>query len=147
MLQKPKDLTNPFCQECDGSDDVDGDSLSSGGVWSRQRADRSLRQNQNIILEHLRIDNLTMRCCLNREYNQSEETHSTSLHLQGIALATCCHHLCQWKHYTKTKFLLSLGITEEEFHAMTWFTSWAVDADHSSELSDLSHQETNLSTM
>ncbi|URE02480.1 U11-48K-like CHHC zinc finger [Musa troglodytarum] len=47
----------------------------------------------------------------------------------------------------KTKFLLSLGITEEEFHAMTWFTSWAVDADHSSELSDLSHQETNLSTM
>lgn len=29
-------------------------------------------------------------------------------------------------------FLSELGITEEEFHAMTWFSSWAVDSDHSS---------------
>ncbi|XP_065033929.1 uncharacterized protein LOC103983726 isoform X2 [Musa acuminata AAA Group] len=205
MLQKPKDLTNPFCQECDGSDDVDGDESRVSAVVEfgagrgylthmltdcygikkaflverksyKLKADRSLRQNQSISLERLRIDiadlnldevhflkglghlaigkhlcgpatDLTIRCCLNREYNQSKETHSTSSHLKGIALATCCHHLCQWKHYTNTKFLLSLGITEEEFHAMTWFTSWAVDADHSSELSDVSHQETNLSTI
>ncbi|CAL9043356.1 unnamed protein product [Musa banksii] len=205
MLQKPKDLTNPFCQECDGSDDVDGDENRVSAVVEfgagrgylthmltdcygikkaflverksyKLKADRSLRQNQRISLERLRIDiadlnldevhflkglghlaigkhlcgpatDLTIRCCLNREYNQSKETHSTSSHLKGIALATCCHHLCQWKHYTNTKFLLSLGITVEEFHAMTWFTSWAVDADHSSELSDVSPQETNLSTI
>lgn len=32
MLQKPKDLTNPFCQECDGSDDVDGDESRVSAV-------------------------------------------------------------------------------------------------------------------
>jgi hypothetical protein len=40
-------------------------------------------------------------------------------------------------HFTLTfpvdkSFLSGLGITEEEFHAMTWFSSWAVDGDHSS---------------
>jgi tRNA:m4X modification enzyme len=30
-------------------------------------------------------------------------------------------------------FLSGLGIAEEEFHAMTWFSSWAVDGDHSSQ--------------
>nr|CAB3492597.1 unnamed protein product [Digitaria exilis] len=52
------------------------------------KADRSLRQNEDVTLEHLRIDNKS--------------------------------------------FLSELGITEEEFHAMTWFSSWAVDGDHSS---------------
>lgn len=33
------------------------------------------------------------------------------------------------------KFMVDLGITKEEFHAITWFTSWAVDADHGSDLS------------
>lgn len=28
-----------------------------------------------------------------------------------------------------------LGLNPEEFHAITWFTSWAVDADHHSEIS------------
>lgn len=28
-----------------------------------------------------------------------------------------------------------LGLNQEEFHAITWFTSWAVDADHHSEIS------------
>ncbi|WOL15556.1 hypothetical protein Cni_G24337 [Canna indica] len=134
------------------------------------KADRSLRKNRGIILERLRIDiadlnlyevkllkgldylaigkhlcgpatDLTISCCLNG-YKQNEETH-----LQGLALATCCHHLCQWKYYTNTKFLLSLGITKEEFHAMTWFSSWAVDADHTSELSDMPYQSTSLSSI
>jgi tRNA:m4X modification enzyme len=30
-------------------------------------------------------------------------------------------------------FLSGLGIAEEEFHAMTLFSSWAVDGDHSSQ--------------
>jgi tRNA:m4X modification enzyme len=30
-------------------------------------------------------------------------------------------------------FLSGLGIEEEEFHALTWFSSWAVDGDHSSQ--------------
>ncbi|RCV40081.1 hypothetical protein SETIT_9G022900v2 [Setaria italica] len=52
------------------------------------KADRSLRQNEDVTLERLRIDNKS--------------------------------------------FLSGLGITEEEFHAITWFSSWAVDGDHSS---------------
>ncbi|XP_066349860.1 uncharacterized protein [Miscanthus floridulus] len=122
------------------------------------KADRSLRQNEDVTLERLRIDiedlklhgiealrglqylaigkhlcgpatDMTMMCCLPERYDQTEENGKHSL--QGLALATCCHHLCQWKHYTNKSFLLGLGITEEEFHAMTWFSSWAVDGDHS----------------
>ncbi|CAN1823842.1 hypothetical protein LINPERHAP1_LOCUS30536 [Linum perenne] len=32
--------------------------------------------------------------------------------------------------------MFSLGISKEEFHAITWFTSWAVDGDHGAEVSD-----------
>uniref|UniRef100_A0A804P6E5 tRNA:m(4)X modification enzyme TRM13 n=1 Tax=Zea mays TaxID=4577 RepID=A0A804P6E5_MAIZE len=122
------------------------------------KADRSLRQNEDVTLERLRIDiedlklhgiealrglqylaigkhlcgpatDMTMMCCLPERYDQTEENGKRSL--QGLALATCCHHLCQWKHYTNKSFLSGLGITEEDFHAMTWFSSWAVDGDHS----------------
>ncbi|CAN1289786.1 Probable E3 ubiquitin-protein ligase RHC1A [Linum perenne] len=34
------------------------------------------------------------------------------------------------------EFMFSLGISKEEFHAITWFTSWAVDGDHGAEVSD-----------
>lgn len=40
-----------------------------------------------------------------------------------------------------TKFLSNMGITKEEFHAMTWFSSWAVDGDHSCELPDVEEAE------
>ncbi|XP_010914706.1 uncharacterized protein [Elaeis guineensis] len=130
------------------------------------KADRTLRQSQSIILERLRIDiedlnlhaveslrglpylaigkhlcgpatDLTMRCCLTAQYNQNKGRFSSNSFLRGVVLATCCHHLCQWKHYSNTKFLMGLGITKEDFHAMTWFSSWAVDADHSYELSNI----------
>ncbi|CAN6308637.1 unnamed protein product [Urochloa humidicola] len=124
------------------------------------KADRSLRQNEDVTLERLRIDiedlsllgiealrgkylaigkhlcgpatDMTMTCCLTEHYDQTEEKVHGKHSLQGLALATCCHHLCQWKHYANKSFLSGLGITEEEFHAMTWFSSWAVDGDHSS---------------
>ncbi|CAN6297178.1 unnamed protein product, partial [Urochloa humidicola] len=123
------------------------------------KADRSLRQNEDVTLERLRIDiedlsllgiealrgkylavgkhlcgpatDMTMACCLTEQYDQTEEKVHGKHSLQGLALATCCHHLCQWKHYANKSFLSGLGITEEEFHAMTWFSSWAVDGDHS----------------
>ncbi|KAL5561079.1 hypothetical protein UlMin_030826 [Ulmus minor] len=125
------------------------------------KADRSLRQKESLILERLRIDiedlnlnaveslwgvpyiaigkhlcgpatDLTLRCCLMEHGNRD------NLKLRGLAIATCCHHLCQWKNYTNKKYFSNLGITKEEFHAITWFTSWAVDADHGSDLTDLS---------
>lgn len=130
------------------------------------KADRSLRQKEGLILERLRIDiedlnlnaveslqgipylaigkhlcgpatDMTLRCCLVEQRNHSsiEQCHAGS-DLRGLAIATCCHHLCQWKHYINKSYLTNMGISKEEFHAMTWFTSWAVDADHSSALSD-----------
>ncbi|XP_058076902.1 uncharacterized protein LOC131225390 [Magnolia sinica] len=138
------------------------------------KADRSLRQKQQMILERLRIDiedlnlsaieslrgvpylaigkhlcgpatDLTLRCCLPERCNENKDVHSSgNCNLKGIALAACCHHLCQWKHYINKKFLSDMGITKEDFHAMTWFTSWAVDADHGSDLSDVVNQGLHL---
>lgn len=131
------------------------------------KADRSLRQKESLILERLRIDiedlnlkaveslqgvpylaigkhlcgpatDLSLRCCLAEESNQDDAVQCCSGHyLRGLAIATCCHHLCQWKHYINKKYLMNLGITKDDFHAITWFTSWAVDADHGSDLSDV----------
>ncbi|XP_076934957.1 tRNA:m(4)X modification enzyme TRM13-like [Bidens hawaiensis] len=127
------------------------------------KADRSLRQNESLILERLRIDiedlnlnaiealkglpylaigkhlcgpatDMTIRCCVGEGVAKSS--------LRGLSIATCCHHLCQWKHYINKEFFLNLELTKDDFHAITWFTSWAVDADHSSDVAD-----TNMDTV
>ncbi|CAK9310213.1 unnamed protein product [Citrullus colocynthis] len=138
------------------------------------KADRSLRQIESLILERLRIDiedlnlnaveplrhnpylaigkhlcgpaaDLALRCCLTKQSNHSDaEQCGNGPKLRGLAIATCCHHLCQWKHYTNKRYLLELGITKEEFLAITWFTSWAVDANHSEDISDVTELKTYL---
>lgn len=129
------------------------------------KADRSLRQNESLMLERLRIDiedlnlnaveslqgvpflatgkhlcgpatDLTLRCCFPGYRKNSSEQCTANNKFAGLAIATCCHHLCQWKHYTNKRFFLDLGLTKEDFHAITWFTSWAVDANHDSDLPD-----------
>ncbi|KAG6717240.1 hypothetical protein I3842_04G088700 [Carya illinoinensis] len=141
------------------------------------KADRSLRQKECLILERLRIDiedlnlnaveslrgvpylaigkhlcgpatDLTLRCCF-AEHSSPDNVDSCSgnQNLRGLAVATCCHHLCQWKHYTNKKYLSTLGITKEEFHAITWFTSWAVDADHGSDLPDVTDVQLHLESI
>ncbi|KAG9144362.1 hypothetical protein Leryth_024502 [Lithospermum erythrorhizon] len=128
------------------------------------KADRSLRQKESLSLERLRIDiedlkldavdslkevpylaiskhlcgpatDMSMRCCIPEEHQQN----NAEFYLKGLALATCCHHLCQWKHYINKKYMLNLGISKEEFNALSWFTSWAVDADHCSKLSEIDY--------
>jgi len=120
------------------------------------KADRSLRQKESLVLERMRIDiedlnlnaveslhgvpyvavgkhlcgpatDLSLRCCLSRQDGESPV-------LRGLAIATCCHHLSQWKSYINKEYILSLGISKDEFHIMTSFTSWAVDDDHGSKL-------------
>ncbi|CAI0469794.1 unnamed protein product [Linum tenue] len=130
------------------------------------KADRSLRQKESLSLERLRIDiedldlkaveslhgvhylaigkhlcgpatDLTLRCCVPERVSKStSECGGEKTYLEGFAIATCCHHLCQWKHYINKEFMLGLGISKEEFNAITWFTSWAVDGDHGAEVSD-----------
>lgn len=122
------------------------------------KADRSLRQKESLILERLRIDiedlnlkaigslqgvpylaigkhlcgpatDMTLRCCVGE--------NGSTCYLRGLSIATCCHHLCQWKHYINRGFFSSHGMSKDEFHAVTWFTSWAVDAaDHASDLKE-----------
>ncbi|GAB2298515.1 hypothetical protein Dimus_032578 [Dionaea muscipula] len=138
------------------------------------KADRSLRQKETLVLERLRIDiedlnlnavqslkeipylaigkhlcgpatDLTLRCCLS-DYDHGDNgiKQAVNHHLKGLAVATCCHHLCQWKHYPNKTLMLNLGITKKDFHAITWFTSWAVDADHGSDVSYFNSDEHKL---
>lgn len=40
-----------------------------------------------------------------------------------------------------------MGITKEDFDAITWFSSWAVDGDHSSDdISSVPDQKMHLNT-
>lgn len=43
---------------------------------------------------------------------------------------------CIFMKFADKRYLMNLGITKDDFHAITWFTSWAVDADHGSDISD-----------
>ncbi|XP_027361421.1 tRNA:m(4)X modification enzyme TRM13 homolog isoform X3 [Abrus precatorius] len=139
------------------------------------KADRSLRQNESLMLERLRIDiedldlnaveslqgvpflaigkhlcgaatDLTLRCCFPEHRKDSSEQY-TANKFGGLAIATCCHHLCQWSHYTNKRFFLDLGLTKEEFNAITWFTSWAVDATHDSDLPDTTNCRSHLQSI
>ncbi|KAM1189968.1 hypothetical protein ACFX2J_025577 [Malus domestica] len=90
----------------------------------------------------------TLRCCLEEHLNQSNvKWRSVNPNPRGLAVATCCHHLCQWKHYINKKYLLELGITKEVFHAITWFTSEAVDADHGANLPDVTYRRLHLESI
>lgn len=44
----------------------------------------------------------------------------------GVAVATCCHHLCSWRTYVNKAFFRRLGFSPAEFHMLTWLTSWCV---------------------
>ncbi|EPS62892.1 hypothetical protein M569_11896, partial [Genlisea aurea] len=121
------------------------------------KADRSLRKKEGLTLERLRIDiedldiqaveslhnlqyiatgkhlcgpatDLSLRCCLRRARSAGAGTRN----LRGLAFATCCHHLCQWKTYINKEFISDMGFSKEDFDAISWFTSWAVDSDHGS---------------
>ena len=51
---------------------------------------------------------LALRCCF-PEYRKDNGGHCTAdKNLGGLAIATCCHHLCQWKHYISNNFLFFL---------------------------------------
>ncbi|KAL2239096.1 UNVERIFIED_CONTAM: tRNA:m(4)X modification enzyme TRM13 [Sesamum indicum] len=129
------------------------------------KADRSLRQKESLVLERLRIDiedlnlnaveslqgvgymaigkhlcgpatDVTLRCCIRQCSNENTDAQSqASCYLRGLAIATCCHHLCQWKNYINKRYISELGFSKEDFNAISWFTSWAVDADHGAEFS------------
>ncbi|GJS31307.1 tRNA:m(4)X modification enzyme TRM13 isoform X2 [Tanacetum coccineum] len=95
------------------------------------KADRSLRQKESLVLERLRVD--------------IEDLNLNSIEsLKGLPYLAIGKHLCG--PATDKGFFSSLGMAKDEFHAVTWFTSWAVDADHSSNLADSSENESDTKT-
>jgi hypothetical protein len=50
--------------------------------------------------------------------------------LQGLAVATCCHHRCGWAAYVGKEQLAQHGLGREEFETVAWCTSecWRAQA-------------------
>ena len=42
--------------------------------------------------------------------------------VQGLAVATCCHHRCTWQHYVGKPLFTRLGFSPDEFEVMSWMT-------------------------
>ncbi|KAM7387837.1 hypothetical protein PAMP_024050 [Pampus punctatissimus] len=45
--------------------------------------------------------------------------------VQGVAVALCCHHRCEWRHYVGQQFFLHRGLGAAEFSAFCRMSSWA----------------------
>lgn len=45
--------------------------------------------------------------------------------LQGLVVALCCHHRCQWRHYVGQSFFRQRGLGAAEFSAFCRMSSWA----------------------
>ena len=46
--------------------------------------------------------------------------------LAGVAIATCCHHRCEWQHYVGRQYFADqLGLAPSDFAKITRWSSWA----------------------
>ncbi|XP_050951217.1 tRNA:m(4)X modification enzyme TRM13 homolog [Labeo rohita] len=45
--------------------------------------------------------------------------------VSGLAIALCCHHRCDWRHYVGKEFFRQRGLGPEEFSAFQRMSSWA----------------------
>lgn len=44
----------------------------------------------------------------------------------GVVMASCCHHRCNWTSYVGQTFFDQLGFGPVDFHLITLMSSWAV---------------------
>eukprot|EP00903_Cladosiphon_okamuranus_P022259 g20469.t1 len=44
--------------------------------------------------------------------------------VEGVAIATCCHHVCNWRDYAGRDFLSRQGFTARDFEAMRRISAW-----------------------
>eukprot|EP00295_Goniomonas_pacifica_P022618 CAMPEP_0175940168 /NCGR_PEP_ID=MMETSP0108-20121206/23647_1 /TAXON_ID=195067 ORGANISM="Goniomonas pacifica, Strain CCMP1869" /NCGR_SAMPLE_ID=MMETSP0108 /ASSEMBLY_ACC=CAM_ASM_000204 /LENGTH=210 /DNA_ID=CAMNT_0017264591 /DNA_START=15 /DNA_END=647 /DNA_ORIENTATION=+ len=61
---------------------------------------------------------LSLRCLANSAGRDS------TFRWHGVAIATCCHGLCDWDTYIGKEFWLEQGLSAEEFMALKKLTSW-----------------------
>jgi tRNA:m4X modification enzyme len=52
--------------------------------------------------------------------------HFVLIRIEGILIALCCHHRCDWSSYVGKDFLLKCGLTGDDFSILQGITSWAV---------------------
>lgn len=45
--------------------------------------------------------------------------------VSGLAVALCCHHRCDWRHYVGKDFFRERGLGATEFSAFQRMSSWA----------------------
>lgn len=45
--------------------------------------------------------------------------------VSGLAVALCCHHRCDWKHYVGKDFFQERGLGAADFSAFQRMSSWA----------------------
>lgn len=50
---------------------------------------------------------------------------SKEIVVSGLAVALCCHHRCDWRHYVGKDFFLARGLGSTEFSAFQRMSSWA----------------------
>ncbi|KAJ3599571.1 hypothetical protein NHX12_033530 [Muraenolepis orangiensis] len=43
----------------------------------------------------------------------------------GLAIALCCHHRCEWRHYVGKQFFREMGLGASEFSTFQRMSSWA----------------------
>lgn len=57
---------------------------------------------------------------------QTESPSTLKPCVKGIAMATCCHHCCNWNSYVGKDFLKLHSFDRCEFEAIIRLSSWAV---------------------
>ncbi|CAI7730459.1 unnamed protein product [Closterium sp. NIES-54] len=60
------------------------------------------------------------------QQGQPSEERQQGARLAGLAIATCCHHLCDWESYVNPAFFTRLGFSPPDFAAVAWMSSWAL---------------------
>lgn len=53
------------------------------------------------------------------------EATGGGLVVSGLAVALCCHHRCDWRHYVGKEFFSQRGLGPEDFAAFQRMSSWA----------------------
>jgi tRNA:m4X modification enzyme len=63
-----------------------------------------------------------------KSVEESEKRKATNLN--AVAVATCCHHRCEWSSFVGREWLISHGMQQHEFAVMCKWASWAVSVPH-----------------
>ncbi|XP_059481646.1 tRNA:m(4)X modification enzyme TRM13 homolog isoform X2 [Neocloeon triangulifer] len=59
-----------------------------------------------------------------------------SIQTEGLVMALCCHHRCEWRHYVGKEFFKSVELSPRDFSRMCVLVSWATCGTGKSRLSE-----------